>query len=146
MDIYFDGASKGNPGDAGCGWRIVSGDGSESSGGRSLGQATSNVAEYQGLISALREARPSPGETVNVRGDSKLVIEQVQGNWRVNAPHLQPLAREARELVSEYRSNGCEVNFEHIPRSENSYADSMASRAASRSRSSRSSRGRGYYE
>lgn len=125
--VEADGGSRGNPGPAGCGAVVRD----ASSGAllaermQAMGSATNNVAEYQGLIIGLRAAAELGASEVAVRMDSKLVVEQMSGRWRVKHANLQPLAREAAELV---RSLGS-VSFTWVPRAENKHADRLANDA-----------------
>jgi integrase len=84
-----------------------------------IGETTSNVAEYRALIAGLRAAEPFGARVARVRADSKLVIEQLSGRWKVRADHLRPLLREARELLARYD----EVDLRHVLREENADAD-----------------------
>ncbi|CAN0043537.1 unnamed protein product, partial [Discosporangium mesarthrocarpum] len=95
IQVYFDGGSRGNPGSSGAGSSITDADGIEIwSGYKYLGRnKTNNEAEYWGLILGLEAALKLGIGTVIVRGDSKLVIEQMKGNWQVKAPNLQELNR-----------------------------------------------------
>lgn len=125
--VEADGGSRGNPGPAGCGAVVRD----ASSGAllaermQAMGSTTNNVAEYQGLIIGLRAAAELGASEVAVRMDSKLVVEQMSGRWRVKHANLQPLAREAAELV---RSLGS-VSFTWVPRAENKHADRLANDA-----------------
>ena len=125
--VEADGGSRGNPGPAGYGAVVrdaVSGEVlAERSGG--LGRTTNNVAEYQGLIAGLSAAAELGATEVDVRMDSKLVIEQMSGRWRVKHANLQPLAIQAADLV---RSLDL-VRFEWIPRARNAHADRLANEA-----------------
>ncbi|MGH4019980.1 MAG: bifunctional RNase H/acid phosphatase [Pseudonocardiaceae bacterium] len=125
--VEADGGSRGNPGPAGYGAVVrdaVTGDVLvEVSDG--LGTATNNVAEYSGLIAGLRAAVELGAETVDVRMDSKLVVEQMSGRWRVKQPHLQPLAGQAAALA---RRLG-KVSYSWIPRARNAHADRLANEA-----------------
>ncbi len=123
---YTDGGSRGNPGPAGYGVRI------EDAAGRlveelheSLGVATNNVAEYRGLLAALRWARDRRLTALRVRSDSELLVKQMKGIYRVKNPGLQPLYQEARRLVGEIGR----VTFEHVRREENKEADRLANLA-----------------
>ena len=120
-ELYFDGASKGNPGPSGCGWYIKSG-GTETplKGYKYLDITTNNVAEYSGLIEGLKHIGNS--EHLKIYGDSKLVIEQMKGTYKVKAPHLIPLWREAQNIVKKIKK----VEFIHIDRSLNAIADQLA--------------------
>jgi len=90
-----------------------------------LGVTTNNVAEYQGLIAGLRAAVELEPAEVEVRLDSKLVVEQMSGRWKVKQPHLQPLVAEAAALVRVLP----QVRFGWVPRSRNAHADRLANEA-----------------
>ncbi|HEY9241178.1 MAG TPA: reverse transcriptase-like protein, partial [Streptosporangiaceae bacterium] len=97
--IEADGGSRGNPGPAGYGAvvRDAATSGVLAEVSESLGTATNNVAEYNGLIAGLKAAAGlAPGADVDVRMDSKLVVEQMSGNWQIKHPALRPLAAEAQ--------------------------------------------------
>ena len=126
--IEADGGSRGNPGTAGYGAVVrdaVSGEVlAERSG--AIGRATNNVAEYSGLLAGLRAAGElAPGATAEVRMDSKLVVEQMSGRWRIRHPDLQPLAAEARQAA---RALG-RVTYTWMPRERNKHADRLANEA-----------------
>jgi probable phosphoglycerate mutase len=92
------------------------------------GHASNNVAEYRGMIEGLDIALAmAPEGSVHVRMDSKLVVEQMSGRWKIKHPDMQDLARAARELIGS-RS----VTFEWIPREENARADAAANVALDR--------------
>ncbi|HEY0637849.1 MAG TPA: bifunctional RNase H/acid phosphatase [Pseudonocardiaceae bacterium] len=125
--VEADGGSRGNPGPAGYGAVVLDAASgrvlAERAGG--LGVTTNNVAEYAGLIAGLRAAAELGATEAEVRMDSKLVVEQMSGRWQVRQPHLQPLVREARDLV---RGIG-RVRFTWIPRARNTRADRLANEA-----------------
>jgi len=124
-EMYFDGASKGNPGHSGAAYWVKCGfsSGSKSYGGyKYIGEQTNNVAEYSGLILGLRNLSKDCEQPIKIHGDSKLVIEQMKGKWKVKAPGLIPLWKEAQELVKDFEN----IEFIHIDRSLNSRADSLA--------------------
>ncbi|MBY4214355.1 bifunctional RNase H/acid phosphatase [Rhodococcus fascians] len=122
-----DGGSRGNPGPAGYGAVVFSADRSQVLAERraSLGVATNNVAEYNGLIAALSAARDVGAREVAVRMDSKLVVEQMSGRWKVKHPDMIPLQRQAAQLAREFDS----VTYQWIPRAQNSHADGLANEA-----------------
>jgi ribonuclease HI len=123
---YIDGGARGNPGPAGYGVRVEQPDGTlveEFS--RSIGVATNNVAEYRGLLAALEWAKAHGCSRVHVRSDSKLLVEQMLGNYKVKHPGLQPLYGKARLLVVEIG----QVTFEHVARDHNAHADRLANAA-----------------
>lgn len=121
--LHFDGGSRGNPGPAGYGYVIERPDGERmDAAGDAIGIATNNVAEYRGLIEGMRRARELGIRQLVVHGDSKLVIEQMKGAWKVRAEGLKALHREARQLAGSFES----VRFEHVLRAGNSEADRLA--------------------
>jgi len=121
----IDGGSRGNPGPAGYGVRIERQDGSVVELKESLGLATNNVAEYNGLLAALRWALEHGISTFHVRSDSELLVKQMTGEYRVKNPGLQPLFEEARALVRQIGR----VKFEHVRRELNREADRLANEA-----------------
>jgi len=124
--MYADGGSRGNPGPAGYGSVVLTPDGTVlAERAASLGRVTNNVAEYSGLIAGLEAARELGASWVDVRMDSKLVVEQMSGRWQVKHPDMKPLARKASELVRDFDR----VTFEWVPRAENTHADRLANEA-----------------
>jgi probable phosphoglycerate mutase len=125
--IEADGGSRGNPGPAGFGAVVREHPTGEILLERygSLGVTTNNVAEYSGLIAGLRAALELNAAQVDVRMDSKLVIEQMSGRWQIKHPGLRPLAAEAATLVKRFDK----VTFDWIPRERNKAADALANRA-----------------
>jgi ribonuclease HI len=124
--IHIDGASRGNPGEAGFGVHVAGADGAELAGLYGyLGRATNNVAEYQALLHALRWALARGARRVRILSDSELVVRQVEGSYRVKHPDLIPLHREARALIGRLP----EVRLAHVPREQNREADRLANRA-----------------
>jgi probable phosphoglycerate mutase len=125
--VEADGGSRGNPGPAGYGAVVREAATDEVLLERyaSLGTATNNVAEYSGLIAGLRAAADLGATHVDVRMDSKLVVEQMSGRWQIKNPGLRPLAAEAATLVGRFTS----VTFDWIPRERNRAADALANRA-----------------
>ena len=110
--VEADGGSRGNPGPAGYGAVVrdaATGDVlAEVS--ESIGRATNNVAEYSGLIAGLRAAAAiAPGADVEVRMDSKLVVEQMSGRWQIKHPDMRPLAAKARETARGARAGELHV-------------------------------------
>ncbi|WP_367132058.1 bifunctional RNase H/acid phosphatase [Saccharothrix sp. HUAS TT1] len=124
--VEADGGSRGNPGPAGYGAVVLDGSGAVlAERAEGIGVATNNVAEYQGLIAGLRAAADVGASEVAVRMDSKLVVEQMAGRWKVKHPSMQPLAAQARELARAFDR----VSYEWIPRERNQRADRLANRA-----------------
>ena len=121
--VYIDGGARGNPGPAGYGVRIEDADGTlieELYGG--LGVATNNVAEYNGLLAALKWAVDHGQQKVQVRADSELLVKQMRGEYRVKHPGLQPLAARARLLIGQLD----DVTFQHVRREQNKEADRLS--------------------
>lgn len=125
--VEADGGSRGNPGPAGYGSVVWSADRSvvlaESK--QAIGVATNNVAEYRGLIAGLEEAAKLNAGEVAVAMDSKLVVEQMSGRWKVKHPDLAELHAQARGLASAFDR----VTYQWIPRAENAHADRLANEA-----------------
>ncbi len=120
---YIDGGARGNPGPAGYGVRIEDTEGNliEELHG-ALGIATNNVAEYNGLLAALRWAVEHGHRDVQIRADSELLVKQMRGEYKVKNPGLQPLAARARLLMMELGK----VTFEHVRRELNTEADRLS--------------------
>jgi ribonuclease HI len=123
--VYFDGASRGNLGPAAIGWVVVTGDGIVAEGGTRIGETTNNRAEYEALVRALEVARDYGFETVEVRGDSELIVRQVHGEYDVNDPGL----REHRVRVLELLDSFEDWSLSHVPREINERADKLATDA-----------------
>ena len=126
--IEADGGSRGNPGPAGYGavvrdaaTREVLAELSEA-----IGRATNNVAEYSGLLAGLRAAaKLAPGANTEVRMDSRLVVEQMSGRWKIKHPDLRQLATQASQAA---RALG-RVTYTWVPRERNTHADRLANQA-----------------
>ncbi|HEV8394338.1 MAG TPA: ribonuclease HI family protein [Vicinamibacterales bacterium] len=122
---HVDGGSRGNPGPAGYGVHITRDDGSIVDLKQSIGVATNNIAEYNGLVAALRWAVEQGVRVLHVKADSELMIKQMRGEYRVKNPGLQPLYEEARRLARQLER----VRFEHVRREFNQDADRLANEA-----------------
>lgn len=124
--LYADGGSRGNPGPAAYGTVIYDSSGSKVVEiAEFLGTATNNVAEYNGLVAGLRFlAENFPDAKVEVRMDSKLVVEQMAGRWKIKHPDMRDLALIASKLF-----DAKQLRYVWIPREQNSAADSLANRA-----------------
>jgi broad specificity phosphatase PhoE/ribonuclease HI len=126
--VEADGGSRGNPGPAGYGALVkdaLTGQVLDEI-AESIGHATNNVAEDRGLIAGLRAAAAlAERASVEVRMDSKLVVEQMSGRWKIKHPDMIPLALEAREAARDLGS----VRYTWIPRAQNSHADRLANEA-----------------
>ncbi|MCF7935428.1 MAG: ribonuclease HI family protein [Synergistales bacterium] len=123
---YFDGGSRGNPGVAGAGALLVDEQGRAVwQASRFLGRKTNNEAEYAAVLLLLEELQRRGAEGgITLYGDSRLVVNQLQGTWKVREPRLQPLHARARDLL---RHTGARVAW--VPRKDNSRADALANRA-----------------
>lgn len=121
----IDGGSRGNPGPAGYGVHIEQQDGTIVELKESLGIATNNVAEYRGLIAALRWAVEQGIQELDVRSDSELLVKQLRGEYRVKHAGLRPLYEEARTLLQQIPR----VRFDHVRRELNKDADRLANEA-----------------
>ncbi|MGY1615573.1 bifunctional RNase H/acid phosphatase [Geodermatophilus sp. SYSU D00691] len=126
--VEADGGSRGNPGPAGYGALVR-----DAGSGRvlaeraaSVGVATNNVAEYGGLVAGLQAALDlDPSAEVEVRMDSKLVVEQMSGRWKIKHPDMQKLALQARQIARQLGA----VRYTWVPRAQNSAADALANSA-----------------
>lgn len=125
--IEADGGSRGNPGPSGSGAVVID----EATGAVITeistfgGVASNNVAEYKAVIAGLIEAlKHNPEASITVRMDSKLVVEQMSGNWKIKHPDMQQLGIEVQKLIA-----GKKVSWTWIPREQNSRADALANEA-----------------
>ncbi|WP_460845561.1 bifunctional RNase H/acid phosphatase [Phytohabitans suffuscus] len=125
--VEADGGARGNPGPAGYGAVVRDANSSEVLAERAeaLGIATNNVAEYSGLLAGLRAAADLGASEVEVRMDSKLVVEQMSGRWQIKNPGLRPLAAQAATLMRRFDL----VTYVWVPRERNKHADALANRA-----------------
>ncbi|WP_347353771.1 reverse transcriptase-like protein [Intrasporangium sp.] len=130
--VEADGGSRGNPGVAGYGALVRDGQ----TGAvlvelaEPLGTASNNVAEYSALIAGLQAALDlDPSATVEVRMDSRLVVEQMSGRWKIKHEDMRRLARQARELCSRIVAGGGSVDFQWVPREQNAAADALSNEA-----------------
>lgn len=131
--VEADGGSRGNPGIAAGGSVVID----EATGevlaelGVYVGTATNNVAEYRGMIAGVTRALTiDPDAELRIRLDSRLVVEQMSGRWKIKHPDMADLAAEARRLLA-----GTAVAFEWIPRAENARADRLANESMDAKRS-----------
>ncbi|MEV0117699.1 bifunctional RNase H/acid phosphatase [Streptomyces sp. NPDC050844] len=125
--VEADGGSRGNPGPAGYGSVVIDAATGETlaEAAEYIGVATNNVAEYKGLVAGLKAAYAlDPSASVHVRMDSKLVVEQMSGRWKIKHPDMKPLAAEAARVFP-----APQVTYEWIPREKNKHADRLANEA-----------------
>ncbi|MGW6589440.1 bifunctional RNase H/acid phosphatase [Streptomyces globisporus] len=137
--VEADGGSRGNPGPAGYGAVVIDPATGEAlaEAAEYIGVATNNVAEYRGLIAGLTAAKalfPDAGDAlrVHVRMDSKLVVEQMSGRWKIKHPDMKPLAARAAAILPP-----ASVTYEWIPRAQNKHADRLANEAMDAGRDGR---------
>ena len=124
--IEADGGSRGNPGEAAYGAVLKDAETGELIAERAeaIGIATNNVAEYRGLIAGLElHAEHTPDADLEVRMDSKLVVEQMSGNWKIKHPDMKPLAMAAHRLAP------FGTTYTWIPRAQNAHADRLLNEA-----------------
>ncbi|MFF4155748.1 bifunctional RNase H/acid phosphatase [Streptomyces sp. NPDC001678] len=125
--VEADGGSRGNPGPAGYGAVVLDAVTGEAlaEAAEYIGTATNNVAEYKGLIAGLEAARAlDPDAEIQVRMDSKLVVEQMSGRWKIKHPDMKPLAARAQRVYP-----AGQVSYQWIPREKNKHADRLANEA-----------------
>ena len=126
LQLFTDGAARGNPGEAALGVLVKDDTGKVLASRHAyLGHATNNVAEYRGLIVGLRLAQELAPDALEVYMDSKLVVEQVNARWKVNDENLRVLCRQARALMGSF----AKVSLRYIPREKNMEADALANLA-----------------
>jgi len=126
LDVYIDGASRGNPGEAGAGVWITDENGAEvGEASRYLGHKTNNEAEYWALLLGLEEAKRLGGHTVRVFTDSELIARQVKGIYRVKDMKLRALYKTVIQNLQGFSS----FAIESIPRELNREADRLANQA-----------------
>jgi ribonuclease HI len=119
--LYFDGASRGNPGPSSYGVFSPSGIRRMAA----IGRTTNNVAEWRGFLAALDAALETGATDVEIRADSQLVLKQFLGEYRMKAPHLAHFLQEAREKARRIKK----LRVVHVPRAENHEADALANEA-----------------
>ena len=122
---HVDGGARGNPGPAGWGAVIQTPGGETVELCGAIGHATNNVAEYTGLLEALRWCRDQQATSLLVRSDSLLLVQQMRGVYKVKNEGLKPLHGQARLLAHGIGR----VTYEHVPREQNKDADRLANKA-----------------
>ncbi len=126
FSIYVDGASRGNPGPSGIGYRILDTEGhTVEQGGEFIGFATSRVAEYVAMRNGIEQAIKHGLKTAHFFSDSLMVVNQLNGIFTIKNPDIIPIYNSIQKLLDNFES----VSFTHIPRSENTIADTEANRA-----------------
>jgi ribonuclease HI len=157
ITIYFDGGARGNPGVAGAGAEVVVVDSTANNQKTTYlirqycgDHETNNYAEYNGLIKGLQQAKAFVAEhikkkttgatplfTLEVYGDSNLIIQQMRGNWKCKNDNIKPLYGQCLQLIKELQSMGAnsEVSYDHVYRDQNKTADELANEAMDQRRS-----------
>ena len=135
--IRTDGAARGNPGPASLGAALIDasrpdardpGAPPDATISQALGHQTNNVAEWTGVVEALKLARRLGAEEVDLLLDSKLIVEQLHGRWRVKDAKLQPLWAESKAMLAGLSR----WSATHVPRAQNATADRLANEALDR--------------
>ena len=127
--LFTDGASRGNPGQAGAGAVLLNDRGQElATCSVYLGTCTNNVAEYQALLIGLEEARRLGCSHVTIALDSELIVRQIQGRYKVKNEGLLPLFRQVREQLARFET----WSIGHVPRAQNARADQLANQGIDR--------------
>lgn len=123
--IYVDGASRGNPGEAGIGVAVEYEDGKRIGYYSYIGTSTNNVAEYQALLTALKIAKKNCLSTVEIFSDSQLVCHQINGVYKVKNAGLKPYYQEALDYITGFEK----FSITHVRREKNKDADKLANMA-----------------
>lgn len=128
LKIYTDGGSRGNPGDAGIGIVVYSGDKVIHDHSEFIGQATNNEAEYIGLTRAIEwlSENHQDVEQVEFILDSKLVVEQINRNWKIKEPRMREYAQEIWKILEKM---SLKTSFSHVKREFNKEADALVNQA-----------------
>lgn len=125
VELYIDGASKGNPGPSGIGVVVCRGKDTLKNISAFIGNSTNNVAEYTALIYGLQEALLLKAESVKINTDSQLLFKQLKGVYKVKNPNIAGLYNQVLHLVSGFKN----ISINNIPREQNSGADKLATQA-----------------
>lgn len=129
VEIYADGGSRGNPGPSGGGFVIYRGGKLVAKGSEHFGRRTNNQAEYLALRMALRKAYELfTDHKISCFLDSKLAVEQMNGNFKVKSENVRPLFEDVRRIADQFK----EFSIQHIPREQNAAADTLANQAMDR--------------
>jgi len=122
LDIYIDGAARGNPGESGIGVLIREESGRTREVKKYLGTRTNNQAEYTALITALESVKDHRNQEIHIFTDSLLLANQMNGIWKVRHPEIKELHTRAKSLIEGFSR----VTIRHIPREQNKEADRLA--------------------
>ncbi|MHA1912288.1 MAG: ribonuclease HI family protein [Candidatus Kariarchaeaceae archaeon] len=122
--LFFDGASRGNPGESGAGWLIIKGK-EKVEGADYLGKKTNNQAEYTALIRGLEEAvKRKWTKEISIKGDSELIMKQLKGEYQVKSERIKPLYKKVVKLLQKFDKWECK----HVKREKNKKADRLANK------------------
>lgn len=125
VEIYIDGAARGNPGNSGIGILIRETKDKNREVKKYLGTQTNNQAEYTALITALESAKDLKDRQIKIFTDSLLVANQINGIWKVRHPEIITLNKKAKRLLQNFKN----ITIQHIPRELNREADRLANLA-----------------
>lgn len=126
VQLFSDGASRGNPGEGGAGITILDDQGNELIGtGRYLGKCTNNEAEYRALLFGLAKCAEFGRGRIKIHLDSELIVKQIRGEYKVKHPNLKPLFQQAMQQLSGFAS----YSITHVRREKNRRADELANKA-----------------
>ena len=125
LELYIDGASKGNPGPSGIGVVICQNGSTVKNISNFIGEATNNIAEYTALIYGLQEALLLKADSVRVKTDSELLYRQLNKTYKIRHPNLIGLYNQVAHIISGFK----QFSIQHIPRELNSGADKLANLA-----------------
>ncbi len=118
--LFTDGGSRGNPGNSAIAFVLYKDNQLFDIGGKYVGTATNNFAEYNALIEGLKLAKKHT-EDLECYLDSELVVKQLKGEYKISSPDIKPLCQKVNDLRKEFKN----ITFTHVPRSENKIADKM---------------------
>jgi len=125
IEVYIDGASKGNPGPSGIGVVVCCGGQTIKNIASYIGQATNNIAEYTALLYALQEGLALKAKSIKINTDSQLLYRQIKKIYKIKNTNILGLYNQALRLMSAFG----EVSINHIPRQMNQGADKLANKA-----------------
>jgi len=125
LDLYCDGASRGNPGPAAYGFVLLHEGQVVSEFGKRIGNTTNNVAEYSGLVEGLKRALELGTKEIRIHADSELMIKQLKGEYKIKSPLLKPFFDQAKILLTKFES----FKLQHVRREFNKQADQLCNEA-----------------
>jgi ribonuclease HI len=126
LTVNVDGGARGNPGPAAIGVVVRDAEGEVlAERGERIGRATNNVAEYRALLAGIELAAAHGASELELRGDSELVVRQVEGRYKVKNPDMQELHAEVKRALGPFES----WSIRHVPRAENAEADRLVNEA-----------------